>query len=91
MKKSLKNKNFIGDYIVYDNITPKMWAIIIMPIEIRIDNAHGYVHIHFSLKGPKHKINKRNFYEIYEIIEKHIEKNSILDKNKLWSELLWLQ
>jgi len=74
MKKGLRNKNFIGDYIIYDNIAPKMWAIIIMPIEIRIDNAHDYVHIHFSLKGTKHKINKTNFYEIYGIIETHIEK-----------------
>jgi len=88
MKKGLRNKNFIGDYIIYDNITPKMWAIIIMPIEIRIDNAHGYVHIHFSLKGTKHKINKTNFYEIYGIIETHIEKNRVIDKKRLLRELL---
>ena len=35
MKRRFKSKNFIGDYIIYENITPKMWAIIIMPIEIR--------------------------------------------------------
>ena len=74
--------------MIYENITPKMWAIVIMPIEIRIDNAHGYVHIHFSLKGLKHKINKTSFDEIYEIIEEHIEKNRVIDKRKLWEELL---
>ncbi|MCL2116586.1 MAG: hypothetical protein FWH29_10255 [Methanobrevibacter sp.] len=88
MKKGLRGKNFIRDYIIYDNTTPKMWAIIVMPIEIRIDNAHGYVHIHFSLKGRKHKINKTNFHEIYGIIEKHIEKNELINKKKLWKELL---
>ncbi|MDR0911329.1 MAG: hypothetical protein LBM96_01845 [Methanobrevibacter sp.] len=87
MKSGSRNKNFIGEYIIYDSMTPRMWAIVIMPIELRVDNAHGFVHIHFSHRGIKHKINKNNFYEIYEIIVNHIEENKIIDKRKLWDEL----
>jgi hypothetical protein len=79
-KWAIKEKNIIGKYIIYDNISPRMWAIIIMPIEIRVDNAHGFVHIHFSHKGFQHKINKVDFNEIYEIIIHHIEINQTIDK-----------
>ncbi|MDR2623170.1 MAG: hypothetical protein LBC39_01165 [Methanobrevibacter sp.] len=88
MKDGSQNKNIIGDYLIYDNKTPRMWAIVIMPIEIRVDNAHGFVHIHFSHRGIHHKINKTDFDEIYEIIVRHIEINKIIDKKKLWEELL---
>jgi hypothetical protein len=45
-----QRKNIIGKYTIYDYISPKMWAIIIMPIEIRVDNAHEFVHIHFLIE-----------------------------------------
>ncbi|MDR1820615.1 MAG: hypothetical protein LBR15_10285 [Methanobrevibacter sp.] len=87
MKYNLKDKSFIGDYTLHINVTSKMWAIVIMPIQIRVDNTHGFVHIHFSHKGKHHKIGKSNFDEIYEIIVNHVENNEIISKKKIWGEL----
>jgi hypothetical protein len=64
MKLSERHRNKIGKYTIHVNITPRTWAIIIMPPEIRIDNANGFVHIHFSLRGKHHPINKKDFNHI---------------------------
>ena len=75
MKRETRNQEIIhGNYLNFRE-NPKGWAIVIIPSHVRIDNFHGYTHIHFSSKGEKHNLNKDNFNEIYTIIRNHLKKN----------------
>jgi len=51
MKQNNTNSIKLGKYKIYRKTSKKGWAITITPINIRIDNFHGFPHIHFSLKG----------------------------------------
>ncbi|WP_281192496.1 hypothetical protein [Methanobrevibacter filiformis] len=35
-----------------------------MPDNVRVDNFHGFPHIHFSLKGKHNKININNMDDV---------------------------
>jgi len=59
-----------------------------MPDNIRIDNHHGFVHIHFTPKGKKHEIKEKNIDTLLNIIVQNIGKNEELDLNKLKEDLL---
>ncbi|MGL6298850.1 MAG: hypothetical protein ACRC1M_06775 [Methanobacteriaceae archaeon] len=87
MKLNNRSVVKIGEYDLYERKSRKGWAIIIMPIGIRIDNFHGFPHIHFSQNGIKHEINTNDFNEAYEIVFKHILTNNKINKGKLREEL----
>ncbi|MCL2116215.1 MAG: hypothetical protein FWH29_08340 [Methanobrevibacter sp.] len=78
----------VGEYTLYRKNGYRGWAITITPINIRIDNFHGFPHIHYSLKGKHHPIQINNLNEAYKIVVKHIENNKKIDKKKLTEELL---
>jgi len=88
MKVDNTIKRKVGNYDVYERISNRGWAIIIMPSGIRIDTFHGFSHIHFSPNGKKHKINVNDMESALSIIDEHIFINTLIDKEKLLEELL---
>ena len=88
MKVDESKSTRIGDYDVYERESIRGWAITIIPIGIRIDNFHGFPHIHFTLKGEKHKINVEEFEKALYIVFLHISKNKKINPEKLFEELL---
>ncbi|MGL6298512.1 MAG: hypothetical protein ACRC1M_05025 [Methanobacteriaceae archaeon] len=78
----------IGKYNIYHKNSKRGWAITIMPINFRIDNFHGFPHIHFSLKGEHNPIRVNNFNEALIIVINHISNNDEINKKKLMEELL---
>lgn len=73
---------------VYFRETTRGWAIPITPDGIRIDNFHGFVHIHLSFNGDKIPIKHNDPKKIIKIIENHIFKNKGIIKKELLEELL---
>ena len=63
------------------------WAITIFPDGIRIDNFHGFMHIHLEIGGKKYPIQEDK-KEIKEIVVNHINKNKRIIKKELREELL---
>ena len=55
--RTKNNKRRIYDRDVYKRKSKRGWAIVIMPDNIRIDNYHGFTHIHFSLMENMKKLN----------------------------------
>ncbi|MGL4669841.1 MAG: hypothetical protein ACRCVG_04515 [Methanobacteriaceae archaeon] len=88
MKLNNGNVVKVRGYNIYERKSRKGWAIIIMPIGIRIDNFHGFPHIHFSQNGKKHNINTNNFNKVYKVVFTHILTNTKISKEKLREELL---
>jgi hypothetical protein len=83
----MDSKIVIHDYFVYRRITRRGWAISIMPHKIRIDNFHGYPHIHFKLHGIKHQIKVNNIDEAYKIVHNHINDFRKVNNRILFREL----
>lgn len=86
--RTKNNKRRIYDRDVYKRKSKRGWAIVIMPDNIRIDNYHGFTHIHFSLNGKHEKIKYDDFDEIYRIIKMHILLNKGINKKLLRKELI---
>ena len=89
MKSNETNVMEIGEYTLYRKNSMRWWAITITPINIRIDNFHGFPHIHYSLKGKHHSIGINDLDKAYKIVIHHIENNKKIYKDKLTEELLW--
>jgi hypothetical protein len=83
---SEKIRIYDTDIILYNS--KRGWAIVIMPNNIRIDNHHGFEHLHFSLKGKKHEITEKNMDTLINIIITNVEKNKELNLNELKEDLL---
>lgn len=84
--KSNKNEVIqIYNKIVYKNISPKGWAIAIMPDKILIDNFHhGFAHIHPDRK----EIITDNLEDTFKLVFKHIEENQGVNFELLKKELI---
>jgi hypothetical protein len=65
----------------------KGWSLIIMPDSIRIDDNHGYCHIHIGTKKNYHIIKDDTFDAIYSLIMDHIELNKGINMDELKKEL----
>lgn len=63
------------------------WALVIMPDSIRIDDNHGYCHIHLKCKQDYHTIQDDSFEAIYQKIVNHIVENNEINMDKLKKEL----
>lgn len=87
MKRETREVETIHGNYIKSRKSKKGWAIMIIPPNIRIDNFHGYAHIHFSPKGKKHRIKEENFDKIYQIVRIHLKKNKKLIKKELLGEL----
>ena len=75
----------IYNKFVYKNISPKGWAIAIMPDKILIDNFHhGFAHIHPDRK----EIITDNLEDTYLLVFKHIKENKGVNFDVLRKELI---
>lgn len=81
------SKTVIHDYVLYRRLTQKGWGISILPSKVRIDNFHGYPHIHFKLHGIKHNIKVNDMDEAYRIVHNHIMDFKKVNKRILFREL----
>jgi hypothetical protein len=84
----MKNEKSFQNNQIYWRQSKKGWSIIVMPESIRIDNNHGYCHIHIEYKKNYQTINDNSFNDIYQLIIGHIEKNNGINMDDLKKELL---
>lgn len=75
----------IKDNFVIWNEEAGVWAIIILPELIRIDNWHGYPHIHINKEKKRISIN--NSYKVFLKVMGHIDRESVVNLKKLLGEL----
>ncbi|KZX10143.1 hypothetical protein [Methanobrevibacter curvatus] len=88
MKEKHENKIKIKKYLIYYYETKRGWAIVIMPDEVRIDNFHGFPHMHYFAGDNNHKSIKTNtLTEALAIIINYLTKNDELIKEDLKEEL----
>lgn len=65
-----------------------MWAIVIMPDEIRIDNYYKETHLHPTQQGIHIPTKYTEIETVGLIIERHLNKNKGINKKKLMDELI---
>lgn len=61
--------------------------MVIMPESIRIDDNHGYCHIHLEYKKNYYPIKDDSFQAIYQGILNHIQDNKGINLDKLQKDL----
>jgi hypothetical protein len=88
MKNRTTSKILIENKEIYRDKSARGWAIVVMPDEIRVDNYHGFTHIHLSLDGDKIPIKYSDRDEVFVMIREHIIKNKNIIKKELLEELL---
>lgn len=75
------------DSIIYWRKAERGWYIVIMPESIRIDDNHGYCHIHIGKKKNYHPIKDDTFEAIYLVLVEHIARNKGINRPELRKEL----
>ena len=88
MKYEKSSSKVLKEQAIYWRQSKKGWSIMLMPESIRIDNNHGYCHIHLKYKKNYQKIKDDSFDDIYQLIIGHIEKNNGINLDDLKKELL---
>jgi len=84
----MKNQKSLQNNQIYWRQSKKGWSLIVMPESIRIDNNHGYCHIHLKYKKNYQTIKDNSFDGIYQLIIGHIEENNGINLDDLKKELL---
>lgn len=59
-----------------------------MPDNVRIDNSHGFSHMHMEIQGKHEPIKFDSFETVINVVIDHIGRNKGLNKKKLRLELL---
>ncbi len=89
---NMKNKNPLPsvtqDRTISWRRSKKGWSMVIMPDSIRIDNNHGYCHIHIEYKKNHQNIKDNSLEAIYAMIMDHIEINKGINLDELKKELI---
>jgi len=75
----------IKDNIVIWREKSDVWAIVILPEFIQIDNAHGYPHIHIN--GKRKRISSNKSDKVFLKVMSHINRESMVNLSKLLGEL----
>jgi hypothetical protein len=88
MKKYNTSKTTINDTDVIFYSSQRGWAIVIMPDNVRMDNHHGYPHIHYTPKGKKFEIKEKNVEILFDMVLENVTKNGRLNLNELKEGLL---
>ena len=81
----MAEKYRIKNNIVIWDVKNGLWAIIILPEFIQIDNWHGFSHIHID--GEKIKISIYNTDKVFSKVIRHIEHEGSVNLDKLLEEL----
>jgi len=87
MKEQERDKIVYMDKHIHIARSKRGWGITILPDGIRLDNFHGFSHIHLTLDGDHHHIKYDNADEIIVFLLNHIDKNKGIDIEKLKKEL----
>jgi hypothetical protein len=87
MKSEIRQNEIIYGNTIKARKSKRGWAIVVIPPNLRIDNFHGFPHIHFTPKGEKHSIEENDFDSIYNIIRNHLKQNKEIIKEELIKEL----
>ncbi len=87
MKDQSSEQLRLHDKMIYRRRSKRGWAIVIMPDNVRIDNFHGFPHLHLTEKGNHEPIKYDSFDTVINIVIDHIERNRKLNKEKLILEL----
>lgn len=88
MKDQNSDQLQFHDKIIYHRRSKIGWAIVIMPDNVRIDNFHGFTHLHLEGKGCHEPIKHDPFDTVLNIVVDHIERNRGLHKKELRLELI---
>lgn len=87
MKIQSESKDKVTDRYVYRRKSKRGWSVVIMPDNIRIDNFHGFPHIHIKKKAGHEKIGIDDPDMVYQIVMDHLEREKGLNIKKLKEEL----
>ncbi len=69
-----KFRPFPGWIKLIERSSPRGWALVILPQEIRIDNFHGPLHVHPPRgRGPPVAIGDRTLAAVRERVRRHVE------------------
>lgn len=83
----MNNTIEIKNYKIYYRETQRGWAIAIMPNNIRIDNFHGFPHMHYTLKGKHQPIKTKTLSESLNIVLNYLSQNDEINIEDLKKEL----
>jgi hypothetical protein len=78
----------LHDKTIYHRKSKRGWTIVIMPDNVRIDNFHGFSHMHMEIQGKHEPIKYDSFETVINVVIDHIGRNKGLNKKKLRLELL---
>ncbi|MDR0900500.1 MAG: hypothetical protein LBM26_02465 [Methanobrevibacter sp.] len=78
----------IEDKNVYFRESYRGWAIVIMPDDIRLDNFHGFPHIHFKANGIHIPVLYDDANIVFFIIQHHLRKYQKINKLILIKKLI---
>ncbi|MBI5460461.1 hypothetical protein [Methanobacterium sp.] len=87
MKIHRESKDRVKDHFVYRRKSKRGWSIVIMLDNIRIDNFHGFPHIHIQKKAGYEEIGIDDPDLVYFIVMDHLERENGLNIEKLKEEL----
>lgn len=85
MKDHDSTKYKVHDRIIYRKLSKRGWSIVIMPDGIRLDNFHGYPHIHWN-KDHVEEIIYDDYEMVLEIIRWYIRRGKDIDLSDLRKE-----
>lgn len=89
-KKVYSTKYKIKDRTVYRKNSQKGWSIVIMPDGIRLDNFHGYPHIHGDTRNME-EIIYDDYEMVLKIVRRYIKRGEYIKTSKLREELVKLE
>ncbi len=64
---------------LYFQVEGSAWSIVVMPYEVRIDNFHGFVHIHPPRgREPSVRVRDMTMTDARTILESHLRRHQAL-------------
>lgn len=88
MKNYSSHHSRFQDKTIYRIVSKRGWTIVIMPDNIRLDNFHGFPHIHMEGVENHLPITYNDFKTVDNLIMDHIDRNTGINKKELLMELL---
>ena len=87
MKDHDSTKYRVDDRTIYRKQSKRGWSIVVMPDGIRLDNFHGYPHIHWN-NGEIEEIIHDDYEIVLEIIRASISRGKDINLTDLRKELV---
>jgi hypothetical protein len=87
MKDQNSTKYKVHDRTIYRKYSQRGWSIVIMPDGIRLDNFHGYPHIHWN-KDHVEEIIYDDYETVLNIIRGHFTRGKDINLSNLRKELV---